>query len=253
MNELALSCRRCRQKNLSLELDHWKALIRVLSVAKMWQEIEQVWEDMAKATDPVLPDPDCYTLAIDAAAGKGVEPSPPVLHGEHVLEQMRLRGIPPPLTSYMKVLMTHLEAGRTEEAEAIYQKASANEMLSGIWIEKQSTLDLLDFDVATGKVLLDFALKDRAVKSLARTSAKRGFRVLTRLHEFNSRAQNAEREKEFVQLMKNLGMKAKKDPRGEGRIEVKESQLQLLGLKLTGAPEEEFEKLNRALKKKRLR
>jgi len=223
-----------RSEGLPLVMDAWKAALGVCANASSASEpAMQLLEEMTK--ERLTPDHECYHFAMDAgikdqgAGGNFVA---------DLLKEMERRALMPTQESYTRVLRSHIQNGNERFARRIFREATRKGLLP-CWQNRGLVLQLAEWPIDVATFILRVAVVDRARELGGRRKAgKTTMHVLTREAGVPKQKDEGGRlEREVLRILKEeYGLKARAEPSDFGRIRIRGSELERLGLERKGLP-----------------
>lgn len=218
-----------KERRLPRGIDVWFHGYRACCAAGAWEEAEKVILAMA-SEDRLSPEHRFFHAALDGMY-RGQASSPPNEFAENLLQDMQMRGMSPTAVTYQKAVEAVMRAGNRSIADAFFETAEKRGLLT-IWINKGVALRLFDMPKAMARIVLRYAVEQRAISLTGRKAGKRGITILT---EDPGGKKQASLEADVLRVLREQYKLKAKNTAGFGRIDIRGEDLERLGHELLAA------------------
>eukprot|EP00930_Biecheleria_cincta_P003214 TRINITY_DN104149_c0_g1_i1.p1 TRINITY_DN104149_c0_g1~~TRINITY_DN104149_c0_g1_i1.p1 ORF type:complete len:375 (-),score=55.88 TRINITY_DN104149_c0_g1_i1:53-1177(-) len=215
-----------KARSLTRGLDAWYYAYRACVRAGAWEEADKVILAMI-TEDRLTPEHRFFHAALDAMY-RGQENSTPNAHAENLLQDMQRRGMVPTMETYTKAVEAVMRAGDRRRADSFFAKAEKRGLLT-IWINRGVSLRLFDMPKMMARIVLKYAVEQRALSLTGRKAGKRGITILT---ADPARGKKSSLESDIMRILKEDYKLKAKNTAGFGRIDIRGEDLERLGKEL---------------------
>lgn len=202
---------------------HFLQALQACEVAGSYEDAGQLLKDMEKARKG--PDHEAYHAAIASCAGQGEDAA---RYSLQLFDEMQQRGLMPNLVTYNRIITALVKNGFHDDAKDKFQDATRLGYME-CFTNRARFLDVQDLTIEVAELVVRLAVEDRAKMMVKRKAGKGGFYVLT--GPANKRT--ALKQQAILRVLREeYGLKVRVDPAKFGRVIIRGTELQELGIEM---------------------